>query len=539
MAITDLLDTEIRDSLNDLVVSWWRLDILVVTDTIVSFGPEHNPNNLNESFFGMSHLIQVLDGIASVTRAHRTTDPLGAPGVLPNFRFDAHDLSRYDQIWLLGYDGGGNALSDAEKLAMARFMNAGGGVFATGDHADLGSALASGLPRVRSMRHWNAPPPALGAGRVDTTVPDQNGTVVFENQSDDIPQKLELRWYEWSHHRWTREVYPHPLMCSSSGPIEFFPDHMHEGEVTVPASLNDVVTLPGLTFDEYPLGSDGQRVSPEVVAWGLSGGYADPEVMHGVHVGDPVPSFRRWSGTVGAYDGHRAGVGRVVVDATWHHFFDINLIGDNAANRPSFTDPRKALWSKGFTGSPQGQATLAKIDQYYRNIAHWLSPGVGVFNRWAGLTVALATSRHLVEVIDPKADPHALGAYAWEVAIRRWPPCLVMRFALDVVLAELPPLFRVPCDPWDVGTPRREPQPGPDDGPPTPPIPPSWLVHAALGGSLLALAQVSSAEQLEGERGARLLAQAAVDSVRRSLRNELEAVQSDAQQLERAREILG
>ena len=54
----DLFDSEIARDLNDLIRRWWQIDILVVTDTIVSFGPEHNPNNLNESFFGMSHLIQ-------------------------------------------------------------------------------------------------------------------------------------------------------------------------------------------------------------------------------------------------------------------------------------------------------------------------------------------------------------------------------------------------------------------------------------------------------------------------------------------------
>jgi len=47
---------------------------------------------------------------------------------------------------------------------------------------------------VRSMRAWQSPPPPIGPDRVDTTRPDANDVVVFENQSDDIPQKLKLKW---------------------------------------------------------------------------------------------------------------------------------------------------------------------------------------------------------------------------------------------------------------------------------------------------------------------------------------------------------
>ena len=113
----ELFDSEIARNLNDLIRRWWQIDILVVTDTIVSFGPEHNPNNLNESFFGMSHLIGVLEGVGSVTKAHRTTDPFGTAGVIPNFHFDAHDLSIYDQIWLIGWDSS-TTLSPTEHDAL-------------------------------------------------------------------------------------------------------------------------------------------------------------------------------------------------------------------------------------------------------------------------------------------------------------------------------------------------------------------------------------------------------------------------------------
>ena len=65
----ELFDVEIANKISDLIRSWWRIDILVVTDTMVSFGSEHDPRNLDDSSFGMSHLIGVLDGVGSVTKA--------------------------------------------------------------------------------------------------------------------------------------------------------------------------------------------------------------------------------------------------------------------------------------------------------------------------------------------------------------------------------------------------------------------------------------------------------------------------------------
>ena len=221
-------DIKARAQLTDLIRFWRRRRILVVTDGIVSFGPEHDPNDLQESYFGMSHLMSVLSGQGEVTRAHRQTDPLHAAGVIENFRFDTHDLTAYDQIWLMGYNSY-PPLSAAEQEKLARFMNGGGGVFATGDHENLGAAISSQLPRVRSMRHWSAPPSALGSDRIDTTMPDHNGVLVLENQSDDIPQTLTLKWYVWGETALFLRRYPHPLLCSPAGPITEFPDHMHEG----------------------------------------------------------------------------------------------------------------------------------------------------------------------------------------------------------------------------------------------------------------------------------------------------------------------
>jgi hypothetical protein len=527
---TELASIEARAKISEELKRRGRIDILVVTDGIVSFGPEHDPRNLNEDHFGMSHLIGVLEQVGHVTKAHRNTDPLTAPHVLEGFHFDEHDLSAYDQIWLLGYNTG--QLPPSEQAAIARFMNRGGGVFATGDHGSLGSALAGTLPRVRSMRHWSSPPPPLGPTRVDTTRPDVNNVVVFENQSDDIPQQLRLKWYEWSHSRWTREVYPHPLLCSRAGPITEFPDHMHEGEVVVPSTLTEQMNLPNLDrFDEYPADADGVRVSPEIVAWGWTTGRADPEVMHTIHTGDPGTANQRWTGTIGAYDGHRVGVGRVVVHSTWHHFFDINLIGDNAANRPGFTDPRAPLWRQGFLASANGQRVLSQIDQYYRKVVLWLSPGAGVHLRFEALAVQVAMSHSMREVLEGgsrELSASAIGTYAWEHAMRYMPPCTVMQLSLKA----LEDLIPVRVLPWEVL------QRGPI---PDWPVPPKQMAQAALGGAMLAFSKLKSAQDLHGSgaHGVKALREGALTAVKHLVESELRHHRAAHEVLEQAMSALG
>jgi hypothetical protein len=77
------------------------------------------------------------------------------------------------------------------------------------------------------------------------------------------------------------------------------------------------------------------------------------------------PLNPRTFGAIRAYDGHRASVGRVVVDATWHHFFNINLTGELGDPGP--------IKNLGFLATPAGQAAFADIKTYFRNIAVWLA----------------------------------------------------------------------------------------------------------------------------------------------------------------------
>jgi hypothetical protein len=111
---------------------------------------------------------------------------------------------------------------------------------------------------------------------------------------------------------------------------------------------------------EYPALAGGTRLSPEVIAWStITGGRAQTDVKQ-------LLNPTRF-GAIGAYNGHRVNAGRVVVDATWHHFFNINLIGDPGPG----VGPIK---SQGFHHPSTDPAVYNDIKTYFRNIAVWLAP---------------------------------------------------------------------------------------------------------------------------------------------------------------------
>ena len=241
-------------------LKWWRkcrVKLLIVTDSSSGgFGP-------TEGF----HLGQILAVLADdpwshvtfdVTKAHRQAS---ATADLPNFRFDTHDLSAYSQVWLFGITTTQDPLSAGELKALSQFMDAGGGVFATGDHQDLGRPLCGEVPRVRSMRRWHWP----NAGpNGEPVAPDQSGTERHDtvmhlsaggNQSDAVPQPIRPRFY--SRHAGFGLVpkvarFPHPVLCGPAGVIDLLPDHMHEGRCEVPSDLSRTFTFAGYTTTEYP-----------------------------------------------------------------------------------------------------------------------------------------------------------------------------------------------------------------------------------------------------------------------------------------------
>jgi hypothetical protein len=136
------------------------LKILVVVDGSIGLG----------GGFGIGRVVDLLNATTrgwvdfQVTTQHRTattfTDAL---------------LNQYHQLWLFGINGGTGSLSAPEQTALLKWMNERrGGVFATGDHADLGAALCRQVPRVGTMRRWTSAqgvPPRNPEGRIDTNRP--------------------------------------------------------------------------------------------------------------------------------------------------------------------------------------------------------------------------------------------------------------------------------------------------------------------------------------------------------------------------------
>jgi hypothetical protein len=412
-----------------------NIQILMVTDGKYDHWASFGPGDPRDGYFGLGELIRTLAAPSNypvtftVTKAHRDQDPgqfqllspedqaLLTPEFPANFKFDEHDLSVYDQIWLFGVgdsNGETELLSNDELQSVHEFMEGGGGVFATGDHQELGSPLCGKAPRVSSMRKWYVSgvpsqlvaPDGLNASRIDTlrhnpSDPPAAGAPVFnfDDQSDDIPQQIFPTSYPIFDNDTISYFIVHPLLDHPSGVVDVLPDHMHEGEIVNPADidLQKQLRFKGAPFDEYPKDANGIRVRPFIVATGQTFAHITAATEH--HNTDPNNSVEipRSFGIIGAYDGRLTGrgTGRVVVDSTWHHFFDINLIGDPLAPAPK---------NQGFLASGNGLVALDKIKRYYRNIGLWLAREAVQKTRFAYAVYHLARLQPLSMLIQKNRD---------------------------------------------------------------------------------------------------------------------------------------
>lgn len=410
-----------------------RVRVLVVTDDGGSNGgflrwqdqPAADARGPNARPFHLGEFMECLTSTSwvgfdlEVTRAHRTTPAevglteaalkadRGADVV--GFRFNqphtvngvSRSLGDYDAILFFAVRAGDpDATLAPEADAIAAFMEAGGGFFATGDHANLGAPLCGLIPRVRSMRRWwvspppgtpPAPPP-LTADRVDTTRSGADAVTNFEDQSDEFGQPISPTWYAAGFGVKggypARRALPHPLLCSPLGAVSWLPDHMHEGMCEVPSSLGGTFGAAGLReYPDYaPSGGTPSPLAPEIVARGtVLAGVTSPALDTLDHVGATTPATGKTVGVICAWDGHRVGKGRVVVDSTWHHFFDINLSGDRFLEGmslgPGDEQKRHGFYVPDGMGGRKRADTYEQIRWYYRNIVYWLIPA----NRWATL----------------------------------------------------------------------------------------------------------------------------------------------------------
>lgn len=399
--------------------------------------------------FGLSELVNILSTppgpyvTFQITKANRGAD---VTATTENFDFTntSHfDPAKFDQIWFFGVYGTGSGfpLSPTELKIVSQFMDSGKGVFATGDHEDLGVSLSGLIPRVRTMRKWYYPgvgpegepvaPPAGGPDRLDTLSEGYDADYQFDDQSDDVPQYITPKYY-YSHlfpYYWRWKKYPHPLLCSKTGVINVLPDHPHEGECIVPGDLTKSYTFDGYTTEEYPvIPGTTTRLKPEVIATSSVRNDRGPEDVKGV-------LNARTFGAISAYNGHTVNVGRVVCDATWHHFFNINLAGT-----PGGSIPEKQV---GFKGSvdPVHQAEYNKIKSYFRNIAVWLSPKskIDCMRKRLYWTVRWDS---VIEIDFPRVKNISelsldkllfLGTMARDVLNRYAPQCVVTAWLIDLV----------------------------------------------------------------------------------------------------------
>jgi hypothetical protein len=251
-----------------------------------------------------------------VVARDRVTDLDGNDEVLS--RLDSTD---FGELWLFAVDAG-DGLTVADCQGITRFRQRGGGILATRDHQDLGSSLCTlgGVGRAHFFHSKHQDP-------------DESR---HERDDQDTKNILWPNYHSGSNGDYQRvtPVEPtHELLRgtrSSSGLIEFFPAHPHEGGVGVP----------------------DDDMSARVVATGVSGVTGRPFNL--------LVAFER------ADDAHGNMLGRAVAESSFHHFVDYNW--DTAKGCPSFLEEPPG---KQIEREPE---KLEDVKTYVRNLAHWLAP---------------------------------------------------------------------------------------------------------------------------------------------------------------------
>jgi hypothetical protein len=296
-----------------------------------------------------------------VKTAHRTSES----STLDYKKYEFHDLLEFDEAWLFGQaaisDSSDDSLSEDSLGTIITFMRRKKGIFAAGDHQDLGSVMNARVPRVRSMRKWffseiilgeiNAPSRAK-ADRHDTLRKGHNDIYESNDEKDDIPQEIEPVFYHTPcSPAYGIKTYPHPLLYGPRGVIKFLPDHMHEGECIIPDDLDETIESTGES--EYPpLANSNSRVSPQIIAW--SNIVESHTTQEGQETHPPVELGK--FGGICVYDGHLVDVGRVAVESSFHHFLFGNLQGFEISHRE------------------EAQLAYEDIKSYYQNLGIWLAP---------------------------------------------------------------------------------------------------------------------------------------------------------------------
>lgn len=524
LAVSDVYLDHVRGLL-DFVRFRTNIRILIVVDGSISLLEQ-------ESGFGVGRVVRLLresrvnctSFTVDLARRNNQT-PATNPSPLPHepryvgFRFDQQEggqpiVNRYDEVWCFGFLPGNDAgpdsnitqstaipASDNELKVLTTWMNEQrGGVLGMGDHDYLGASMCHRIPRLRSMRRWtNAQgvPPIGNISHADThlrhdtnqpATPAQTSSgalIPFSNQEDAVPQKID--WVPWMAQQVSvfRVVErPHPILCHPTyGPIDVMPDHPHEGwcfdddEIDLTATY----TFGTLTGDEYPA-VNGNPHGPMVIAYGTT----TPNPPFNLEKG---PSPKKRFGMISAYDGHRAAVGRVVTDSTWHHWFDENIHDIEQA----------------------GGSNWEKIKRYFLNVATWLAPP----RRLDWCIVAEVITTHFTylgfQEYTRTAGIFDLGKPLYTYFGRYFGPCWVSRFVFDTIQL-------IDDDFWAYLKDRlfwKKGWPGPG-GDPCLSCPPFELIEiAVLGGLVRATFPLADEIKAAAERGEKVSMKLDVDDLTR------------------------
>jgi hypothetical protein len=182
------------------------------------------------------------------------------------------------------------------------------------------------------------------------------------------------------------------------------PDHAHEGLCVPDPDLT--ATKQFNNEPEYPDAIDGgPKPEPKIIAYGSN-------------LGDPPYNFakgaqpaRSDNPMIAVYDGHRAGVGRVATDSTWHHWMDVNI---NQIANANTVD-----WQK--------------ISRYYQNLAVWLCPP-GFSTRCTHIAVITSHFEAVgFQEYYRKAPVLELGKALRGHLVASLGPCWVTQYIIDIL----------------------------------------------------------------------------------------------------------
>lgn len=256
------------------------------------------------------------DTLCEVTARNRESNSEGDDKVLSSL-----DRSDFDELWLFAVDTG-DGLTKNDCSGITRFRQRGGGILAARDHQDLGSSVcAIGGIGAAHFFHTRNPDP------------DQSWHVPDDQDTKSISWPNYHSGRNGDYQRITPAGPVHPLMrnsASSSGHIEFFPAHPHEGAVGVPASEKNA----------------------RVIATGRSQATGRPFNI--------AVAFDRQKDNQGNTSG------RGVAESSFHHFVDYNW--DTSRGCPTFLSEAPGDEIK------RDPHRLEDIKTYVRNLVLWLSP---------------------------------------------------------------------------------------------------------------------------------------------------------------------